>query len=288
MWKVRIAHIANKRICCVTKPLLNTIIRVLWCIYYLLDLSNLKIFTLDEDAVILADDHKFCFCCLFWLVFITPWPLGGSITSLPAFLDWGARRHHWLPCEMRNERRISSWRRVNYPTSSWVLLTFGWSKLPTRHDQSEDYPDPWVVTPQLISCNPALISQTSFRGEPVVISQNVDCLFFLGYSNLSLKTTPHGSSRKGKQPASCPNVVCLLDKFGGRENQRTIHPNIKLKIIYYITASLTNTALLESKHPGILKLLNPDPLSHFLTLLSRAEIYWNMCAMFTSKASESF
>lgn len=112
MWKVRIAHIANKRICCVTKPLLNTILRVLWCIYYLLDLSNLKIFTLDEDAVILADDHKFCFCCLFWLVFITPWPLGGSITSLPAFLDWGARRHHWLPCEMRNERRISSWRRV--------------------------------------------------------------------------------------------------------------------------------------------------------------------------------
>ena len=112
--------------------------------------------------------------------------------------------------------------------------------------------------------------------------------FFLGYSNLSLKTTPHGSSRKGKQPASCPNVVCLLDKFGGRENQRTIHPNIKLKIIYYIIASLTNTALLESKHPGILKLLDPDPLSHFLTLLSRAEIYWNMCAMFTSKASESF
>ena len=144
------------------------------------------------------------------------------------------------------------------------------------------------MTPQLISCNPALISQTSFREEPVVISRNVDCLFFVGYSNLSLKTTPHGSSRKGKQPASCPNVVCLLDKFGGRENQRTIHTNIKLKIIYYITASLTNTALLESKHPGILKLLNPDPLSHFLTLLSRAEIYWNMCAMFTSKASKSF
>ena len=136
MWKIRIAHIANKRICCVTKPLLNIIIRVHWCIYYLLDLSNLKIFTLDEDAVILADDHKFCFCCRFWLVFITPWPLGGSITSLPAFLACGSRRHHWLPCEMRNERRISSWRRVI--THIWIVLTFGWSKLPTRHDQSED------------------------------------------------------------------------------------------------------------------------------------------------------
>ena len=189
---------------------------------------------------------------------------------------------------MRNERRISSWRRVITPhlgiTYVWLKQT-SYTARPIRRLPRSVGSD--ASAHQLQSC--AHFSDFISRGTMQWWSREMSTVyFFLGYSNLSLKTTPHGSSRKGKQTAPCPNVVCLLDKFGGRENQRTIHPSIKFKIIYYITASLTNTALLESKHPGTLKLLDPDPLSHFLTLLSRAEIYWNMCAMFTIKASESF
>ena len=69
---------------------------------------------------------------------------------------------------------IPYWWRVT--TQSWVLSASDWLK---RHDQS--ITQICVVTRHQYGIS-ALVSQTSFRGKPVVASQNVGCFLMLTFN----------------------------------------------------------------------------------------------------------
>ena len=71
---------------------------------------------------------------------------------------------------------IPYWWRVT--TQIWVVLLIGWSKLPSRHDQSEALPRSgyWrVISMEFLSS----FLRRHFAGKPMVTTRNVGCLLRL-------------------------------------------------------------------------------------------------------------
>ena len=106
-----------------------------------------------------------------------------SLSGVRVYLALGNSRHFTTPqlVSPRNDvwemnAEIPYWWRVTIQI--WVVLLIGWSKFPTRHDQSETLPRSgwwWVISMEFL-CS---FLRRHFAGKPVVGSWNVGCFLKL-------------------------------------------------------------------------------------------------------------